>query len=129
MSRVTRVIGNSSRTPPMPRSRNGSFRVARGYSRWSGTTPMAYVGTRTKRRGMVGWSSGATRNEGVRGPGTGIGPAAAFARGLLALSIGIERFVALIAPSEMHVLFYAKPEYLSEHFSLEAEHPEPTTGN
>jgi len=32
----------------------GRFRLARGYSRCSGCTPTAYVGTRTKRRRLLG---------------------------------------------------------------------------
>jgi hypothetical protein len=104
ISRVTKVMGNLSATPATPRKRNGSFSVARGYSRWSGTTPMACVGTRANRRGIVGCSSGATRRAGVRAAATGADAAAAFARGLFALSNETERFVALMAPSEMRFI-------------------------
>ncbi len=104
MSRVTRVTGDSSGTPPAPRRRNGRFSVARGYSRCSGSTPTACVGTLTNRRGCVGPvgpSSGATRRVGTRGtsasdcaPATG---SRAFAAGLPDHdSNGGTRFVAPI---------------------------------
>src|SRR2546421_11254927 len=51
MFRVTRVTGNSSATLFTLRSLRGSFKLARGYSRCSGYTPTACVGTRAKRRG------------------------------------------------------------------------------
>jgi len=41
ISRVTRVIGNSSATWSTLRNLRGSFSVARGYSRSSGSTPTA----------------------------------------------------------------------------------------
>src|SRR5271168_5350935 len=117
-------MGNSSAAPLTLRSRKGSLRVARGYSRCSGTTPTAYVGTRTKRRGSVGWSKGATRSAGTRDAGTpkagkrnagaaddgaanDVGPGAGSADGSAAgeacwvlpapaTSMGIARFVAFI---------------------------------
>src|SRR5271154_5552074 len=68
-------MGKSSGARLTLRRRKGSFKVARGYSRCSGTTPTAWVGTRTKRRGSVGWRRGATRRVGMREevtPGEGI---------------------------------------------------------
>ena len=66
MSRVTRVIGKSSGRPPMLRSRNGRRRLARGYSRCSGNTPTAWVGTRANRR------AGFTGRSGVQADGEGV---------------------------------------------------------
>jgi hypothetical protein len=68
MSRVTSVIGNSSSWPETLRSFSGSFRLARGYSRCSGCTPTACVGTRMNRRGSSGLKSGLQQS-------TGLGPA------------------------------------------------------
>ena len=105
MLRVTSVIGNSSGCPSTLRRRIGRFRLARGYSRCSGCTPTACVGTRTKRRGCAGWRSGARRRAGTRGAsGISCGPAAdsraASAGSSGHDSNGATRFVALIKPSE-----------------------------
>jgi hypothetical protein len=110
MSRVTRVIGDSSGTPPTARRRRGRFKMARGYSRCSGCTPTACVGTRTNRRGCPGTGSGARRSAGPRGlSGTGCGPRAgsrASANGLGGQDSNRgTHFVALITPSETAIHF------------------------
>jgi len=108
MSRVTSVTGKSSGTWLTLRRRNGSFRVARGYSRCSGRTPTACVGTRTKRRGCVSEENESRRKGDVdagRGAGVGIacGPAASTGHAFATLSSGkgnirLARFFALISP-------------------------------
>src|SRR5260370_13032310 len=104
MLRVTKDIGDSSGTPLAPRRRSGSLRAARGYSRCSGCTPTACVGTRTKRRGCDGTRSGAMLSAGTRDTcESGCGPGAAWQDSTAGLadhdSNGITRFVALISPS------------------------------
>jgi len=47
--------------------RRGRRRLARGYSRCSGKTPTAWVGTRAKRRTGLSGRNGITRSAGTRG--------------------------------------------------------------
>jgi len=101
MLRLTRVIGNSSGIPPVLRRRSGRFSVARGYSRCSGSTPMACVGTRRNRRGWLRHRRGARRSAGTCASGCAtIAASRVSAAGLASHnSNAVAGFVALIWPS------------------------------
>lgn len=108
MSRVTSVTGNSSKTRFTLRSRSGNLSVARGYSRCSGCTPTACVGTRTNCRGCVSRRSGRTRSAGActgiamgRVAGAGIAACVVAVAASLFETNKLARFVALISPPEM----------------------------
>src|SRR6516162_10945673 len=104
ISRVTSVMGYSSRTPQTLLSCRGSFKLARGLSRCSVWTPTAWVGTCRNRRGCGVLSSGLTHSA-----GTGCGPGLWEKRGARSgcstcsgergkFSQAKARFLALISP-------------------------------
>src|SRR5580693_84188 len=101
-------MGEFSREPAAERRRSGRLSVARGYSRCSGKTPTAWVGTRAKRRGCAGTRSGFSRNAGARGvSGPKLGrslPAQTSAESSSGqFSNGSARFDAFNVPSETPV--------------------------
>src|SRR2546423_1771889 len=114
MSRVTNVTGNSSWTLFTLRSFKGRCRVARGYSRCSGWTPTAWVGTRAKRRGAwvlrsTGRKAG---NKSELGAMSGATDAMARASAVAFFATGskvLARLLALISPSEMQQVLLPGP--------------------